>query len=66
MIRRCAQFVTRQARRVPCDRQCLTFYCGQHGGRMRTRRLPRTERNFGDLNQRLKETHAIWPYQNPN
>lgn len=33
MIRRCAQYVTRQAKRVPCDRPCLTFCCGQHGGR---------------------------------
>ena len=32
MIRRCAQYVTKNARRVPCDRPCMTFYCGRHGG----------------------------------
>ena len=31
-MRYCAQYVTRQARRVPCDRPCNGYYCGLHGG----------------------------------
>ena len=33
VIRRCAQYVTKQARRVPCNRPCMTFYCGRHDGK---------------------------------
>ena len=31
-MRLCAQYVTKQGQRVACDRPCLAFYCGQHGG----------------------------------
>ena len=31
-MRLCAQYVTKQGQRVACDRPCLTFYCGEHGG----------------------------------
>ena len=31
-MRRCAQYVTKQARRVPCDRPCDRYYCREHGG----------------------------------
>ena len=31
-MRRCAQYVTKQARRVPCDRPSERYYCAEHGG----------------------------------
>ena len=31
-MRLCAQYVTKQGQRVACDRPCLAFYCGEHGG----------------------------------
>ena len=31
-MRLCAQYVTKRGQRVACDRPCLTFYCGEHGG----------------------------------
>ena len=30
-MRRCAQYLAKQARRVWCDRRCERYYYGEHG-----------------------------------
>ena len=29
--RKCAQYVTKCGKRLPCDRPCVGFYCESHG-----------------------------------
>ena len=48
--RKCAQYVTKNAQRAPCDRPCTGFYCELHGGNPPPPRRAKVESPFiGDV-----------------